>query len=122
MEQFLVFVETLLGFIPAVAGAAIAIAALVDGLKKLGWLQDGYAPLASGLLNLTVFVLLFFLGDQYGKEVQSALDGIAIIAPVIVSLLIALLSTSKAHDLLTSIGLGFSYSDHKERASLARAG
>jgi len=122
MDQFLVFAETLLGFIPAVAGAAIAIAALVDGLKKLGWLPDGYAPLASGLLNLVVFVLLFFLGDQYGKEVQSVLDGIAIIAPVIVSLLIALLSTSKAHDLLTSIGLGVSYSARKEAASGARAG
>jgi len=116
MDQFLVFIETVLGFVPAVAGAAIAIAALVDGLKKLGWLPDGYAPLASGLLNLSVFVALFFLGDQYGKEVQSVLDGIAIIAPVIVSLLIALLSTVKAHDLLTSIGLGVSYSSRKAGA------
>jgi len=116
MSNFLTFVEVLLGFVPAVAGAAIAIAALVDGLKKLGWLPDGYAPLASGILNLVVFVALFFLGDQYGKEVQSVLDGIAIIAPVIVSLLIALLSTSKAHDLLTSIGLGVSYSASKAGA------
>jgi len=114
MSQFLVFIETLLGFIPAVAGAAIAIAALVDGLKKIGWLKDGYAPLASGLLNLVVFVALFFFGDQYGKEVQSVLDGIAIVAPVIVSLLIALLSTSKAHDLLNSIGLGYSYTDKND--------
>jgi hypothetical protein len=116
MEQFLVFVNVLLGFVPAVAGAAVAIAVLVDGLKKLGWLPDGYAPLASGVLNLAVFVALFFLGDQYGKEVQSVLDGIAIVAPVLVSLLIALLSTSKAHDLFNSIGLGYSYSDIKSKA------
>lgn len=122
MENFLVFVNVLLGFVPAVAGAAIAIAAIVDGLKKLGWLPDGYAPLASGLLNLAVFVALFFLGDEYGKEIQSTMDAIAIVAPVVVSLLIALLSTSKAHDLLTGIGLGFSYSDHADKVSLARAG
>jgi len=119
MEQFLVFVNLMLGFIPVVAGAAVAIAAIVDGLKKIGVVKDGYAPLASGVLNLVVFVGLFFFGDQYGKEVQSALDAIAIVAPVIVSLLIALLSTSKAHELLNSIGLGFSYSD---KAEVARFG
>jgi len=119
MEQFLVFVNVLLGFIPAVAGAAIAIAAIVDGLKKIGWLKDGYAPLASGLLNMAVFVILFFLGDQYGKQVQSALDAIAIVAPVIVSLLGALLATNGVHNLLTGIGFGFSHSD---KAAVAKFG
>lgn len=116
MDQFLVFVNVLLGFVPAVAGAAVAISIIVDGLKKLGVVKDGYAPLVSGVLNLIVFTALFFFGDQYGKEVQSVLDGIAIVAPVLVSILIALLSTSKAHDLFNSIGLGYSYSDIKAKA------
>jgi hypothetical protein len=111
MENVLGFVEVLLSLVPTVAGAAIAIGAIIDGLKKLGWLPDGYAPLVSLGLNFAVYVALYFLGDRYGGEIQSVLDAVATVSPILVALLLSLLGSSKVHDLLVGIGLGFSHSD-----------
>ena len=115
MENALQFVELLLGLVPVVAGGSVAIAVIVDALKKIGLLPDGRAPIVSLVLNFALYVALYFLGDQYGADIQSVLDNIVIVAPVIVSILLTLLGSSKVHDLLVGIGLGFSYSPPANR-------
>ena len=109
MDNTLEFLRVLLALVPTVAGAAIAIGSIVDGAKRLGWLPDGYAPLASLVLNFAVYVALYFLGERYGEEIQSVLDAIAMISPVLVAVLASLAGSKIVHDILVSIGLGYSH-------------
>lgn len=109
MENLLAFAEVVLGFIPVVAGGAVAIAAVVDALKKLGVLKDGYAQLVSLALNALLFVAMYFLGEQYGGEINSVLAAIVALSPVLVTLIIALGTTKLAHKVLKAVGLGYSH-------------
>jgi len=109
MEALLEFVNVLLQFVPPVAGGAIAIAAIVDGLKKLGWLPDGRAQLVSLALNAVLFGVVYFLGERYGGQIDGVLAAIVSVAPVLVSLLLALGATKLAHKALKAVGLGYSH-------------
>lgn len=109
MEELLAFGEVLLSFVPVVAGGAVAIAAIVDGLKKLGVLPNGRAQLVSLALNAILFGLVYFLGDAYGEQINGVLSAIVSVAPVLVSLLVALGATKMAHKALKYVGLGYSY-------------
>ena len=111
MQELLAFLEVVLGFVPVVTGGAIAIAAVVDALKKLGVLKNGYAQLVSLGLNAALFAAVYFLGDAHGDQITSVLAAIVAIAPVLVSLLMALGATKVAHNVLGYLGLGYSYSD-----------
>lgn len=109
MEEFLAFGEVLLGFVPYVTGGAVAIAAVVDGLKKLGLLPEGRAQLVSLALNAILFGVVYFLGNEYGKQIDGVLAAIVSVAPVLVSLLVALGATKLAHKALKAVGLGYSH-------------
>jgi hypothetical protein len=106
MNTFVSFVDALLDLVPAVAFGAPLIAILVDAAKRVG-LPDGYAPLASGLLNLILYGVLFFLKGREG-EVQTIVEGLTALAPFILSLFVGLLATAGSHKKLLNIGVGYS--------------
>lgn len=105
MNEFLSFIATLLGFVPVVAAVAPLVAFLVDTAKRFG-LPDGYAPLASGLLNLLVYALFYFV-ELDEAAVQNVVEAILAIAPYIVALLISLFGSAWAHQQLAKIGVGY---------------
>lgn len=111
MDAFLAFVQALLALVPVVGFGSPLIAAVIDAFKRAGVLKDGFAPLASLALNFVLYAIVFFAGDAHLGEVKSAVQALALAAPLIVALFVSLLSTSKAHDLLAAIGVGFSHAE-----------
>lgn len=107
MVELLAFLETVLKFVPTVAVAAGVIALIVDFLKRIGVLPDGYAPLASLILNAAAWVLVYLFGDVAVGEVTEPL---AQILPYVFSLLVSLGITEWAHNIYTPKGLGYSFS------------
>jgi len=103
------FLNDLLVLVPVIAFAAPLIAFLVDTFKRFG-LPDGYAPLISGVLNLGMYAALYFLSDQEA-EIQTVIEAMYQLAPIILALFVSVLSTKSAHDLLEKVGIGFSYSN-----------
>jgi len=105
--EFVKFIEALLEMVPQVAFAAPVIAILIDQLKRVG-LPDGYAPLASGLLNLTFFALVYFLPEREG-DIATIAEAAAQLAPFVVSFVLSLLTAAKVHQLTEPIGIGYSH-------------
>lgn len=107
MEQFLQFTVHLLGLVPAVALFAPLIALVVDFLKRAGALPDGYAPLASGVLNLLAYALVWFAGES--KDMTTIVNAVTALAPYIFALFLSLLATARAHKAAVGIGIGYSH-------------
>lgn len=107
------FLSVLLGFVPKVAEAAIVIAVLIDCAKRLKILPNGYAPLASVVLNLIAYILFYFFGE-HSDVIVSVIGVIASTAPVVTALLVSLLSTKLVHDLLVKIGVGYSFPNQED--------
>lgn len=114
MEQFLAFVAVLLALVPVIAFGSPLIAFIVDTLKRIG-LPDGFAPLASGLLNLALYAVVFFVGPEHEGEVKNVVDGLLLIAPVVLALFTGVIATVKAHQKLAAAGVGYNHSGPKLR-------
>ena len=108
MSEFLKFVDLLLGYAPAV-GYAPLIAWFVDMGKKHGLIPDGYAHLASGVLNVLIMAALYFAGPEHEAEVRSVLDAVYLAGPAVVGLFAALASTKLSHNALVALGFGYSH-------------
>ena len=76
LELFLEFVSEVLGLVPIISFGAPLIAFLVDTLKRFG-LKDGFAPLASGLLNAILYTVVWLAGDDNLAGVQTIVEALA---------------------------------------------
>lgn len=110
MDTFVAFFSQLAALVPTVAFGSALIATLVDIAKRVG-LKDGYAPLASAVLNVVLYGVVFFAGDAHLDQVKGVVGGLTLIAPVVLSLFGSLVASAKWHDLLTEIGIGLSLSE-----------
>lgn len=108
MDAFLAFVSVLAGLVPAVATFAPLIAYVVDALKRIG-LPNGYAPLASGLLNVAAYALVYFATDAQRAEFPNAVAAILAVAPYVVAVLASVLATPAIHDALVARGFGYTH-------------
>lgn len=85
MEFVLVFLETILGFVPPVEVAAVLVLIpfIVDLLKRVNLLPDGYAGVANLALN-AVFWLVLFVAGHYGLngEAVLVLDAVVKLLPL----------------------------------------
>ena len=108
MGQLADFMSVLLGYVPAVMVAAPLIAFVIDQAKRFG-LPDGYAPLVSGLLNLAAYAALYFAGAEHQGDVETVIEAITMIAPIVVALFTSALASNAAHNLLMWAGLGYSH-------------
>jgi len=106
--EIMEFVNGLLALVPVVAFAAPLIAFVIDTTKRFG-LPDGYAPLVSGLLNLALYAVVYFVGEAHADQVQTVVEAVTMLAPVIVALFVSLLGTTGAHKALELIGIGYSH-------------
>lgn len=100
------FITTLLGFVPEVAPAAVLIAVLIDGAKRLGWLADGYAPLANVVLNVIAYSVFYVAGDDGASDVVALIGGLELILPVLIA---ALLSNFTHSKVLKNTGIHYSH-------------
>lgn len=113
MEQLQGFADALLALVPVVAFGAPLISVIVDTAKRAG-LKDGAAPLLSGVLNLALYALVFFAGDTRKGEVESVVQALTLVAPIVAGYFVSLLSTAQAHELLAKIGIGFKNSQREK--------
>jgi len=119
LDTLLNFLLNLSGLVPVVAVGVFPIAFIVDLLKRLPkplTLPNGWAPLASGILNLALFTAFFFLNNKHDEVLTGALQAFATMSPFILMLFMSMLGTSGAHNKLTDHGLGYSYAAAEVRA------
>ena len=100
------FVTELLNFVPQVAPAAVLVAILIDGGKRLGWLPDGYAPLANAVLNVLFYTGFALVGEEGAADLIAVIGGMELVLPVVIA---ALLSNFAHSRLLKNSGLHFSH-------------
>lgn len=108
--QFYSFLLEMFDLIPIVAGVSVFISVLIDQLKRLKILPDGYAPLVSGGLNLIFYIVLYFLSDSQDAELIGFFENIAYVMPYLVSIFLSLGIGEWAHRYFKQKGIGYSYS------------
>ncbi len=109
MENLVAFLNALAGLVPVVAVFSSLISYIVDALKRTGLVPNDYAPLASGILNLVAYAVVFFATDAQRAEFPALVNAILTVAPFIVALVAGLLATPAVHDALIKRGIGFSH-------------
>lgn len=107
--QLYSFLLEMFDLIPVVAGVSVFISVLIDQLKRLKVLPDGYAPLVSGGLNLVFYIVLYFLSDAQDAQVVGIFGDIATVMPYLVSLFLALGVGDWTHNYFKQKGIGYSY-------------
>ena len=94
-------VQLILGF-ASMAGVAALVAILIDGLKRIGVVQDGDASKWSGALNLfflLVFVALRYIAPQWSVEfIDEQAGAIAQIMLIVLSYVLQLRVSPAVHD------------------------
>ena len=107
MDGLLGFILALADLVPVVGFGAGLIAVIVDALKRFGLLPDGFAPLAASLLNVALFAIVYFVGDQ--ADIEGLVEAITALAPYIIGLLSVALAAPAVHNALERVGVGFSH-------------
>ena len=105
------FLKGLFALVPVIGFGVPLIAFIVDTAKRFG-LQDGWAPLVSGLLNLVLYGIVYFVGQENSDKVETVVNAIYALAPIILGLFINLVLTPKAHTKLAAVGVGYSHSGY----------
>jgi hypothetical protein len=123
LDTVLKFLDELLILIPAVTFGAPFIATFVDLLKRLPFrpLPNNYAPLASGIMNLALYTFCYFATDQQEEVAKGVMQAIISLSPFVLMLFTGLVFTAKAHDKLSAIGIGKSYTGEAVKG-MTRAG
>lgn len=112
MDTFLAFINSLAGLVPVVAFGVPLIAIIVDAAKAGGkGLPDGYAPLVAGLLNVGLYAVVYFAGPDNTVKVQNVVQGLTLIAPVVLGAVMTAIGAAKLHTVLKPVGFGFSHAD-----------